>query len=67
MRAMSSQTNFAERYRAMSETELMNLARAYDDLVDAAQAALRAEFARRGLEPPLVEEEEGPLDRKSVV
>jgi ribosomal protein S27AE len=58
---MSSQTNFAERYRVMSETELMNLARAYDDLVDAAQAALRAEFARRGLEPPLVEEEEGPL------
>lgn len=55
---MSSETNFAERYRAMSETELMNLAREYDDLVDGAQTALRAEFAKRGLEPPLIEEEE---------
>lgn len=60
MRAMSTETNFAERYRAMSETELMDLARKYDDLVDEAQAALRAEFARRGLEPPLIEEEEVP-------
>ena len=42
----------------MSETELMALAREYDDLVDEAQAALRGEFARRGLEPPLIEEEE---------
>src|SRR5580700_9060704 len=55
---MSSQANFAQRYRAMSEIELMDLARGYDDLVDEAQAALRAEFARRGLEPPLIEEEE---------
>lgn len=53
--------NFAERYRVMSETELMSLARGYDDLVDEAQAALRAEFAHRGLEPPLIEEEEPSL------
>ncbi len=47
----------------MSETELMDLARKYDDLVEAAQAALRAEFAKRGLEPPLIEEvEEAPAD-----
>jgi hypothetical protein len=46
----------------MSETELMGLARAYDDLVDEARAALRAEFARRGLEPPLIEEEEPITD-----
>jgi hypothetical protein len=58
---MSSETNFAARYREMSETELMHLALAYDDLVHEAQAALRGEFARRGLEPPLIEEEEGPL------
>jgi hypothetical protein len=45
----------------MSETELMNLARKYDDLTDDAQAALRAEFATRGLEPPLIEEEEPPV------
>lgn len=45
-------------YAQMSETELMELARSYDGLVEVAQAALRAEFARRGLEPPLVEESE---------
>jgi predicted RNA-binding Zn-ribbon protein involved in translation (DUF1610 family) len=55
---MGSETNFAERYAAMSETELMKLARGYDDLVDEAQTALRNEFARRGLEPPIIEEEE---------
>lgn len=54
--------NFAERYRVMSETELMDLARGYDDLVDGAQAALRAEFARRGLEPPVIEEEQPIAD-----
>lgn len=57
---MSEETNFAERYRAMSETELMNLAREYDDLVEPAQTALRAEFAQRGLEPPLIEKEDEP-------
>jgi len=55
---MGSETNFAERYAATSETELMKLARGYDDLVEDAQTALRDEFARRGLEPPLIEEEE---------
>jgi hypothetical protein len=55
---MSSQANFAKRYRVMSETELMDLAHEYDGLVDEAQSALRAEFARRGLEPPVIEEEE---------
>lgn len=55
---MSTEENFAAKYKAMSETELMGLAHKYDDLTDAAQAALRAEFARRGLEPPLIEEED---------
>jgi ribosomal protein S27AE len=40
----------------MSETELMEFARSYDGLLEVAQEALRAEFARRRLEPPLVEE-----------
>jgi hypothetical protein len=53
--------SFAAKYQAMSETELMGLARQYDDLTDAAQAALRAEFAQRGLEPPLIEEEDDPI------
>jgi Putative prokaryotic signal transducing protein len=48
--------DFAARYAQMSETELMELARSYDGLQEIAQVALRAEFARRGLEPPLVEE-----------
>lgn len=58
---MSSKTSFAERYGVMSETELMDLARGYDNLTDEAQTALRAEFATRGLEPPLIEEEEAPI------
>jgi len=46
----------AAQYAQMSETQLMELAHSYDGLLEVAQSALRAEFARRGLEPPLVEE-----------
>ena len=53
-----SPEDLAAQYAQMSETELMELARSYDGLLEIAQAALRAEFARRGLEPPLVEEPE---------
>jgi hypothetical protein len=52
-----SPEDLAAQYAQMSETELMELARAYDGLLEIAQVALRAEFARRGLEPPLVEEQ----------
>jgi predicted RNA-binding Zn-ribbon protein involved in translation (DUF1610 family) len=55
-----SPEDLAAQYAQMSETELMKLARAYDGLREIAQVALRAEFARRGLEPPLVEEPEEP-------
>ncbi|MGA3346859.1 MAG: DUF2007 domain-containing protein [Terracidiphilus sp.] len=48
--------DLAAQYAQMSETELMELARSYDGLLEIAQVALRAEFARRGLEPPLAEE-----------
>jgi hypothetical protein len=51
-----SPDDLAARYAGMSETKLMELARSYDGLLEIAQVALRAEFARRGLEPPLVEE-----------
>ena len=54
----TSPEDLAAMYAQMSETELMELARSYDGLLDIAQTALRAEFARRGLEPPLVEEPE---------
>jgi hypothetical protein len=58
--------DLAAQYARMSETELMELARSYDGLLEFAQAALRAEFARRGLEPPLVEESEEPEFRRLV-
>ncbi|HEU5351362.1 MAG TPA: DUF2007 domain-containing protein [Terracidiphilus sp.] len=57
---MPGPEDLAAQYAQMSELELMELARSYDGLVSTAQAALRAEFARRGLEPPLVEEPEEP-------
>ena len=53
-----SPEDLAAQYAEMSEMELMELARSYDGLLEVAQAALRAEFARRGLEPPTVEEPE---------
>jgi Putative prokaryotic signal transducing protein len=53
-----SPEDLAAQYSQMSETELMELARSYDGLLKIAQVALRAEFSRRGLEPPLVQEPE---------
>ena len=53
-----SPEDLAAQYAQLSETELMELAQSYDGLLEFAQAALRAEFARRGLEPPLIEEPE---------
>jgi hypothetical protein len=47
--------DFTARYAEMGEEELMNLARSYDSLTDSAQTALREEFRRRGLEPPLID------------
>jgi hypothetical protein len=45
-----------ETYRSASDGELLDLALTYDSLTDAAQSALRAEFGRRGLEPPEIPE-----------
>jgi hypothetical protein len=61
-----SPEELAAQYAQMSETELMELARSYDGLLAIAQVVLRAEFARRGLEPPLVEEPEEPEIRRLV-
>lgn len=41
-------------YRSASDDELLEVALAYDSLTENAQNALRAEFARRGLEPPML-------------
>ncbi len=58
---------FAATYTAMSEAELMALARTYDTLSEPAQDALRAEFAERGLEPPLLDDDESePGDQKPL-
>jgi hypothetical protein len=44
--------NFVERYGAMSDGELEQIAESMDDLTDEAKQALRAEMTRRGLEIP---------------
>ncbi|HEY0264591.1 MAG TPA: DUF2007 domain-containing protein [Granulicella sp.] len=55
---------FADLYAAMSDSKLMELAQSYDSLIDRAQSALRTEFARRGLEPPLIEEPSQPTPKQ---
>ncbi len=44
------------RMAAMTDEEVMQKGREYDSLTDEAQALVRAEFRRRGMEPPLMEE-----------
>jgi hypothetical protein len=61
----SGQAGFAENYAQMSAPELLHLAAAYDSLVEPAQDALRAEFTRRKMEPPLIEDE--VLDSERLV
>src|SRR5215469_4721541 len=61
-----SPEELAAKYAQMSEAELLELARSYDGLLEIAQVALRGEFARRGLEAPLVEEPEEPEFRRLV-
>jgi predicted RNA-binding Zn-ribbon protein involved in translation (DUF1610 family) len=61
-----SPEDLAAQYAQMSETELLELARSYDGLLEIAQVALRSEFARRGLEPPMMEEVEEPEFRRLV-
>lgn len=47
----------AQTYRSASDSELLKLALTYDALTENAQTALRAEFERRGLEPPVIADE----------
>jgi Putative prokaryotic signal transducing protein len=47
----------ADSYKQMTESELMYLARSYDSLTESAQNVLRAEFARRHLDPPTIDDE----------
>jgi hypothetical protein len=57
----------ATSYAQMDEVELMELAQAYDSLTDSAQVALRAEFARRNLEPPVIENTEDEEEPRNLV
>lgn len=51
-----TQSSFAEQYAPMSDQELIGVAREYNDLLAPAQAALTAEFRRRGLKLPAIRE-----------
>ena len=57
---MDSQASFAATYARMPEAELLEVARDYATLTDQAQCDLRAEFQKRRLEPPLLDEEDEP-------
>lgn len=60
-------TDFAERYRTMSDGELELIAREPGDLTEAAQTALRAEFSQRGIPFPEVQHGEWELQKPVVV
>lgn len=61
------QQDYAARYQALSELDLLALARTYESLNGQAQPALRSEFARRGLEPPLLEEPDNQPQARHLV
>lgn len=63
----TEQDEFGVRYTAMRDEELLELARDYESLTEPAQGALRAEFARRGLEAPLVEDGPGTPENRKLV
>jgi hypothetical protein len=49
---LPNESELTQTYRSASDQELLEIALTYDSLTDGAQRALRAEFERRGLEPP---------------
>jgi hypothetical protein len=60
--------DFAATYARMGDLELLELASSYDSLTDSAQSVLRAEFDRRNLDPPTVEDSEDEVpDRRDLV
>ncbi|SNS24591.1 Putative signal transducing protein [Granulicella rosea] len=62
-----SPEEFAATYASLSEPELLRTAHAYDSLTEPAQAALRAEFARRELEPPFIDAPDEGVDSSALV
>jgi len=62
-----SKEDLVKKYAEMGDIELQELARSYDSLTESAQEFLRAEFARRNLEPESIGEEEiSPASREFV-
>ena len=59
--------DIADGYKNMPEGELLKVAHSYESLTETAQAALRAEFAHRNLEPPIIEQEEAEPERRKLV
>jgi hypothetical protein len=57
------ESGFAGEYARMTQEELLKTAAGYDSLVEPAKDALRAEFAGRRMEPPLIEDN---ADRQEV-
>jgi len=64
---VSDPTDFSAEYANMSDAELMTIARDYADLTDSAQAAIRAEFAKRNLEPPTIDPPEQSPESNELV
>jgi hypothetical protein len=58
--------DLARDYANMSEFELLEIARSFDSLTELAKPILKAEFARRNLEPPTVEDAPEPLGKTLV-
>jgi hypothetical protein len=54
---LPGQDELIQTYRSASDQELLDLGLTYDSLTEVAQSALRAEFERRGLEPPEIPDE----------
>ncbi len=65
-RMSEDQAALSTRYQGMQTAELETVARDYPSLTPYAQAALREEFARRGLEAPLADDSGEPAYRHLV-
>jgi hypothetical protein len=58
--------DIAARYAKMNDNDLLKFAQTYDSLTGSAQALLRAEFAHRRLDPPVIDDAPPATLRKLV-
>ncbi len=64
---LPKESELAQTYRSASDQELLEISLTYDSLTDEAQRALRAEFERRGLEPPELPDPSPDLDFQKLI